>query len=151
MRALYVRIGRVYFKHRNLEALIMENLDKEYTYIYELEDGNNYNKCKYLIKCKMKSEEIKNLIFYIQYKYQGIMQQDLLSANEIKEILEKFYQAENVDCVEFDEVIDVKENFKRCFNNVRGRNILDNYFRCEVSGLMAELRKIADLTIEMWR
>lgn len=129
----------------------MENLDKDYTYIYELEDGNNYNKCKYLIKCKMKSEEIKNLIFYIQYKYHSIMQQELLSANELKEILEKFYQAENVDYIEPDEVIDVKENFKRYFNNVRGRNVLDNYFIYEVSGLIGELRKIADLTIEMWR
>ena len=51
----------------------MDMLNQEINYVYEIEDReiNNNNKC--LIKSKIKPEEMKNLIFYIQYKYKSII------------------------------------------------------------------------------
>lgn len=48
----------------------MDMLNKEVIYVYELKD-NNIHRC--LIKSKIKSKEMNNLIFYIQYKYQSII------------------------------------------------------------------------------
>lgn len=48
-------------------------------------------------------------------------------------------------------MIDLQENFKRYFSNEKGKCILDNFFVYEVNGLIVELKKMVDLTIEMWR
>lgn len=129
----------------------MNMLNQEVNYVYEIEDSNIYNDHRCLIKSKIKPEEMKNLIFYIQYKYKSIIQQDLLTADEIKEVLVKCYEVENINYVDADEIINLQENFKRYFNNEKGSNILDNFSRYEVNGLIGELKEIADLTIDIWR
>lgn len=129
----------------------MNMLNQEVNYVYEIEDSNIYNDHRCLIKSKIKPEEMKNLIFYIQYKYESIIQQDLLTADEIKEVLVKCYEVENINYVDADEIINLQENFKRYFNNEKGSNILDNFSRYEVNGLIGELKEIADLTIDIWR
>ena len=82
----------------------MDMLNQEINYVYEIEDReiNNNNKC--LIKSKIKPEEMKNLIFYIQYKYKSIIQQDALTADEITGILVKCYEIEKSDYVKADKI-----------------------------------------------
>lgn len=129
----------------------MDMLNKDDTHVYEIRDSRCSKDYRCFINSKIKYEEMNKLIFYIQNKYQSIIKQYLLTADEIKYILVKCYAFDESDDAEADEVIDLQENFKRYFNNESGSNILDNSLKYEVNGLVGELKKIADLTIEMWR
>ena len=129
----------------------MDMLNQEINYVYEIEDReiNNNNKC--LIKSKIKPEEMKNLIFYIQYKYKSIIQQDALTADEITGILVNCYEIENSDYVKADKIIKLQDNYLSYFNNEKGNCIVNNFQAYEARGLIGELKKIVNLTIERWR
>lgn len=126
-------------------------LDQEVNYVYEIKDNNMHNNNRCLIKSKIKLDDIKNLIFYIQYKYYSIIPQSVLMNYEIKELLIKCYKVENINDVNTDYVINLQDNFKNYFNNYKGKSIINNFSIYEVKGLIGELRKIVCLTIEMWR
>lgn len=129
----------------------MDMLNKDDTYVYEIKDGNLHKDYRCLVRSKINPEEMKNLLFYIQFKYQSIIKHDLLSADEIEDVLVKCYDTVKCDYEDADEVIDLNENFSRYFNYEKGREILDNSYRYEVSGLISELKKKVCLTVEMWR
>ena len=126
-------------------------LDQEVNYVYEIKDNNKHNSNRCFIKSKIKPDDMKNLIFYIQYKYYSIIPQSVLINYEIKELLIKCYKVENINDVNADYVINLQDNFKNYFNNEKGKSIINNFSIYEVKGLIGELRKIVCLTIEMWR
>lgn len=126
-------------------------LDQEFNYVYEIKDCNIHNNNRCLIKSKIKPDDMKNLIFYIQYKYQSIIPQSVLTKDEIKELLIKCYEVDNIDDVDTDDIINLQENFKNYFNKEKGKSIINNFSIYEVKGLIGELQKIVYLTIEMWR
>ena len=111
--------------------------------------GDNNSRC--FIKSKIKPEDMKKLIFYIQYKYQSIIPHSVLTKNEIKGLLIKCYEAENINDVNTDDIINLQDNLKNFFNKEKGNSIINNFSIYEVKGLIGELRKIVYLTIEMWR
>lgn len=129
----------------------MDMLNQEINYVYEIDDRDSHNNNRCLIKSKIKPEEMKNLIFYIQYKYKSIIKQDALTADEITGILVNCYEIENSDYVKADEIINLQDNYSSYFNNEKGKCIVDNFQEYEVRGLIGELKKIVCLTIEMWR
>ncbi|AGX41900.1 hypothetical protein [Clostridium saccharobutylicum] len=129
----------------------MDMLDQEFNYVYEIKDNNMHNNNRCLIKSEIKPEDMKNLIFYIQYKYQSIIPQSVLTRGEIKELLIKCYEVENIDDVNTDDIINLQENFKKYFNKEKGKSIINNFSIYEIKGLILELQKIVYLTIEMWR
>lgn len=129
----------------------MDTLNKEINYVYEIEDRDSYNNNRCLIKSKIKSEEMKNLIFYIQYKYKCIIKQDALTADEITGILVKCYEIEKSDYAKVYEIINLQDNYSSYFNNEKGKCIVDNFHEYEVRGLTGELKKVVNLTIDMWR
>lgn len=125
-------------------------LDQEINYVYEIKDCSiKSNRC--LIKSTIKPDDMKKLIFYIQYKYQSIMPHSVLTKNEIKGLLIKCYNAENINDVNTYDIINLQDNFKNYFNKEEGNSIINNFSIYEVKGLIGELRKIVCLTIEMWR
>lgn len=126
-------------------------LDQEVNYVYEIKDNNKDNNSRCFIKSKIKPDDMKKLIFYIQYKYQSIMPHSVLMKNEIKGLLMKCYKVQNICDVNTDDIINLQENFKNYFNKEKGKSIINNLSIYEVKGLMGELRKIVCLTIEMWR
>lgn len=126
-------------------------LDQEVNYVYEIRDNNKDKNSRCFIKSKIKPEDMKRLIFYIQYKYQSIIPHSVLTKNEIKGLLIKCYEAANVDDVNIDNIINLQDNFKNYFNKEKGKIIIDNFSIYEVKGLIGELREIVCLTIEMWR
>ena len=126
-------------------------LNQEVYYVYEIKDSNVHSNNRCLIKSKIKPDDMKNLIFYIQYKYHSIIPQSVLTKDEIKKLLIKCYEAANVDDVNIDDIINLQENFKNYFNKEKGKIIIDNFSTYEVKGLIGELREIVCLTIEMWR
>lgn len=126
-------------------------LNQEVYYVYEIKDSNIHNNNRCLIKSKIKPEDMKNLIFYIQYKYHSIIPQSVLTKDEIKKLLIKCYEVENIEDVDTDDIINLQENFKKYFNKEKGKIIIDNYPIYEVKGLIGELQKTVYLTIEMWR
>lgn len=126
-------------------------LNQEVSYVYEIKDNNMYNSNRCLIKSKIKPDDMKELIFYIQYKYHSIIPQSVLMSYEIKELLIKCYEVENSDNVNTNNIINLQENFKNYFNKEIGNMIINNFSIYEVKGLIGELRKIVYLIIEMWR
>lgn len=129
----------------------MDMLNKDDTDVYEISDSREYKDYRCFIRSKIEYKEMNKLIFHIQNKYQSIIKQYLLTTDEIEDILVKCYAVDESDDTEVDEVIDLQENFKRYFNNESGSNIIDNSLKYEVNGLVGELKKIADLTIEICR
>lgn len=106
----------------------MDMLNKDDTHVYEIKDSICNKEYRCLIKSKIEYEEMNKLIFYIQYKYHSLIQQYLLTADEIEGVLVKYYEVEESDDGEADAVIDLQDNFKRYFNNESGSDILDNLF-----------------------
>ena len=103
-------------------------LNDEKYYVYELKESNINDKNKCLVKSKMKLENMKKLIFYIQYRYQSIIPGSKLTETEIKEILIKCYDVYNVIEYESYEEINLQANLKKYFNKEEGRSIIDNFF-----------------------
>lgn len=126
-------------------------LNQEVYYVYEIKDSNVHSNNRCLIRSKIKPDDMKNLIFYIQYKYHSIIPQSVLTKDEIKKLLMKCYEAANVDYANIDNIINLQNNFKNYFNKEKGKIIIDNFSTYEVKGLIGELREIVCLTIEMWR
>lgn len=126
-------------------------LDQEVNYVYEIKDNNKDSNSRCFIKSKIKPDDMKKLIFYIQYKYQSIIPHSVLTKNEIKGLLIKCYKVQNICDVNADDIINLQENFKNYFNKEIGTSIINNFDIYEVKGLIGELRKIVCLTIEMWR
>lgn len=129
----------------------MDMLNQEINYVYEIDDRDSHNNNRCLIKSKIKPEEMKNLIFYIQYKYKSIIKQDALTADEITGILVKCYEIEKSDYVKADKIIKLQDNYLSYFNNEKGNCIVNNFQAYEARGLIGELKKIVNLTIERWR
>lgn len=126
-------------------------LDQEANYVYEIKDNNKDNNSRCFIKSKIKLDDMKKLIFYIQYKYQSIMPHSVLMKNEIKGLLMKCYKVQNICDVNADGIINLQENFKYYFKKEICTSIINNFDIYEAKGLTGELRKIVDLTIEIWR
>lgn len=101
-------------------------------YIYELKDDSN----KYLIKSAIIPEKMKELVFYIQYKYKSIISQDKLTNYDIETILQNCYDEEKVINVKADEIIDI--NLK--LNKDIEKSIIANSWKYEVNGLTNEFR-----------
>lgn len=107
----------------------MDNMSNdEIYYVYELKESNINDKNKCLVKSKMKLEDMKKLIFYIQYKYQSIISELILTETEIKKILIMCYDAYDVIEAGYYEEINLQANFKRYFNKDEGKNLVDNFF-----------------------
>ena len=107
----------------------MDMLNQEINYVYEIED-----------------REINN-----NNKYKSIIQQDALTADEITGILVKCYEIEKSDYVKADKIIKLQDNYLSYFNNEKGNCIVNNFQAYEARGLIGELKKIVNLTIERWR
>lgn len=118
------------------------------SYVYGLKIENTY--VNYFIKGNVNVDNMKDLIFYIQYKYYDILSQPL-TLLDLKQILRNCYGIESTYVIEADEIIDLDLNFKENFNKEKIDYIINNYKLYEVKGLAGELRKIAYLTTEQWR
>lgn len=126
-------------------------LKSEESYLYELKLNNEYVNETCFIKGNINIDSMKDLIFYIQYKYYDILPHSILTPVEFQEILAKCYGIDGVSSIGVDQTIDLYWNFKENFNKEKIENIMNNYRMYEAKGMMGELRKILDLTIEQWR
>lgn len=127
------------------------NLKAEKDYVYELKLNYKYVNEKCFIKGNIDFGNIKNLIFYIQYKYHSILPYSILTPHDIQKILERCYGIEGAYALEVDEIIDLHLNFKENFNKEKINNIVNDYKIYDTNKLIGELRKIVDLEIEQWR
>lgn len=126
------------------------NLKSENQYTYEISINKSINE-NCFIKVNVNPENIKKLVFYIQYKYYGIVSQAILKPYDIALILEKCYSAELITPKETDEIIDLYLNFKENCYTEKIDDVMNDYKTYDVKGLTRELRKIVDMKIEMWR
>ncbi|WP_283624932.1 hypothetical protein [Clostridium butyricum] len=122
-------------------------------YVYEIKySRDSINKRnRYLVKSRIKSEDMWDLIFYIQYKYKSIIPKSDLTEYEIKELLVNCYELESINNVNADEIIYLQDNFRKLCNSDKGKKIIDSFSRYEVKGLVEEMKKIVYLAIEMRR
>lgn len=125
-----------------------DQLKSQESYVYGLKLEDAY--VNYFIKGNVNVDNMKDLIFYIQYKYYDILSQPL-TLLDLKQILRNCYGIESTYVIEADEIIDLDLNFKENFNKEKIDYIINNFKLYEVKGLAGELRKIANLTIEQWR
>lgn len=126
------------------------NLKSENQYTYEISINKSINE-NCFIKVNINPENIKNLVFYIQYKYYSIVSQVILRPYDIALILEKCYSAESITPKETDEIIDLYLNFKENCYTEKIDDVMNDYKTYDVKGLTRELRKIVNMKIEMWR
>ena len=125
-------------------------LKSKESYVYELKLKDEYVNENCFIKGNVNVNNMKDLIFYIQYKYYDILCQSL-TLLDFKQILRNCYGIESTYVIAADEIIDLHLNFEENFNKEKIDYIINNYKLYEAKGLAGELRKIVDLTIEQWR
>ncbi|NFO11076.1 hypothetical protein FDB29_08165 [Clostridium botulinum] len=126
-------------------------LKSEKSYVYELKHEYVTINKKYLVKGNISVDNIRKLIFYIQYKYHEIMPDEILTQREIQNILVKCYGFKIVSDIQVNETIELYSNFKKYFQKEEIHNIINNDKIYEISGLTARLREIVYLTVERWR
>ena len=99
-------------------------LKSEESYVYELKLQDTQVNEKCYIKGNINVDNMKNLIFYIQYKYYDILHQSLIPI-DLKEILKNCYGIGSTCVMEADEIIDLHWNFKENFSKEKIDNIIN--------------------------